>query len=151
MKNVPYVNIVGAFMYAMVCTRPDLSHAVKNLELDKLVVGYVDSNYKGDLDKQRSTTRYVFTMAGGPFRWRPTLQSTVALSTSEAEYMAVTEAFIEAIWMHGLLNDLGIAQKHVPCDVRLLKIGTAENHADMLTKAVTRNKLIHRLDLINIG
>ena len=81
-------------------------------------VGYVDSDYAGDLDKRRSTTGYVFTMAGGPVSWRSTLQSTVALSTTEAEYMAVTEAFKEAIWLHGLINDLGISQEHITvlCD-----------------------------------
>ena len=52
-------------------------------------------------------TRYVFTMAGGPIRWLSTLQSTVALSTTKAEYMAVTEVFNEVIWLHGLINDLG--------------------------------------------
>jgi len=46
------------------------------------------------------------------------LQSTVALLTTEAEYMAVTEAFKEAIWLHGLIEDLGIVQEHmdVHCD-----------------------------------
>ncbi|KAH9679091.1 protein kinase domain-containing protein [Citrus sinensis] len=49
------------------------------------VIGYVDSDYAGDLDKRRSTTRYVFTFAGGPISWKSTLQSTVALSTTEAD------------------------------------------------------------------
>ena len=86
--------------------------------LDNLVVGYVDSDYAGDLDKRRSTTGHLFTMAGGPVCWRSTLQSTVALSTTKVEYMAVTEAFKEAIWMHGLINDLGILQEHIDvfCD-----------------------------------
>lgn len=85
---------------------------------DKLLVGYVDFDYAGDLDKRRSTTGYVFTMAGGPVCWRSTLQSTVALSTTEAEYMAVTEAFKEAIWLLGLTKDLGTVQKNVEvfCD-----------------------------------
>ncbi|GMP35489.1 hypothetical protein CsSME_00007899 [Camellia sinensis var. sinensis] len=80
--------------------------------------GYVDSDYAGDLDKRRSTTGYLFTLAKGPVSWRSTLQSTVALSTTEAEYMAVTEAFKEAMWLHGLIEDLGIVQKHVEvfCD-----------------------------------
>ena len=87
-------------------------------KLGHLSIGYVDFDYARDLDKRRSTTGYVFTMAGGPIGWQSTLQSTVALSTTEAEYMTVTKALKEAIWLHGLINDLKIDQKHVDiyCD-----------------------------------
>ena len=50
---------------------------------DPLVVGYVDSDYAGNLDDRRSTTGYVFTLAGGPICWKSTIQSIVALSTTE--------------------------------------------------------------------
>ncbi|KAL5865755.1 hypothetical protein ACOSQ3_003269 [Xanthoceras sorbifolium] len=154
MAKVPYANAVGSLMYAMVCTRPDISHAVGAVsrymhdpgkghwlavkwilryiqntvdvglvfEQDDIIgqgaIGYCDSDYAGDLDKRRSTTGYVFTLARAPVSWKSTLQSTVALSTTEAEYMAVTEAVKEAIWLQGLLEDLGIGQKHfkVYCD-----------------------------------
>ncbi|KAH9688516.1 hypothetical protein KPL70_015148 [Citrus sinensis] len=81
--------------------------------LGKGVIGYVDSDYAGDLDKRQSTTGYVFTFAGGPISWKSTLQSTVALSTTKAEYMAITEAIKEAIWLQGLLENLGLAQEHI--------------------------------------
>ncbi|KAG8497200.1 hypothetical protein CXB51_008576 [Gossypium anomalum] len=81
--------------------------------LGKGVIGYVDSDYTGDLDKRRSTTGYVFTLAGGPISWKSTLQSTVALSTIEAEYMAVTEAVKEAIWLQGMVKSLGLVQEHI--------------------------------------
>ena len=86
--------------------------------LDQISVGYVDLDYASDLDKRRFTTSYVFTLAGGPVSWRSTLQTTVALSTTEAEYMAVADAIKEAICLHGLVEDLGILQKHVKvlCD-----------------------------------
>ena len=61
------------------------------------VVGYCDSDYAGDLDKRRSTTCYVFILAKAPVSWKSTLQSTVTLSTTEAEYMAITESVKEAI------------------------------------------------------
>ena len=83
-----------------------------------LAVGYVDSDYAGDVDKRKSTTGYVFTMAKGLVCWRSILQSFVALSTTDAEYMAVVEAIKEAIWIHGLIRDLGVDQKQVElhCD-----------------------------------
>ena len=75
------------------------------------VVRYYDSDYAGDLDKCRSITCYVFTLAKAPVSWKSTLQSTVALSTTEAEYMAITEAVKEAIWLQGLLDYLGVGKK----------------------------------------
>ena len=82
------------------------------------VVGYCDSDYAGDLDKRISTTGYVFTLIKAPVSWKSTLQSTVALSTMKAEYMTITEAVKEAIWLQGLLDDFGVGQKQVTvfCD-----------------------------------
>jgi hypothetical protein len=70
-----------------------------------LVVGYVDA---GDLDDRRSTTNYVFTLAGGPICWKSMIQSTVAMSTTKAEYMSTAEAAKEALWLTGLVKELGI-------------------------------------------
>ena len=50
----------------------------------------------------------MFTLAKAPVSWKSTLQSTVALSTTEAEYMAITKAVKEAIWLQGFLDDLGV-------------------------------------------
>ena len=82
------------------------------------VVGYVDADYAGDLDDRRSMTDYVFTLGGGPICWKSTLQSTVALSTTEAEYMAAAEAAKEALWVKGLVKELGVDQSGVQlhCD-----------------------------------
>ena len=81
--------------------------------LGKCMVGYCDFDYAGDLDKRRSTTGYLFTSAKALVSWKSTLQSTVALSTTKAEYVAITEAVKEAIWLHGLLKDLGVGQKQL--------------------------------------
>jgi len=70
--------------------------------------GYTNSDYTGDLDKCRSTMRYVFTLSQAPVNWSSTLQFTVALSTTEAEYMALAEAIKEMIWLQGPLDDLRI-------------------------------------------
>ncbi|KAF3665269.1 Retrovirus-related Pol polyprotein from transposon TNT 1-94 [Capsicum annuum] len=69
------------------------------------LIGYVDSGFIGDHDK-RSLAGYVFTIGGCAICWKATLQTTVALSTTEAEYMAITEAFKEAIWLKGLFGAL---------------------------------------------
>lgn len=77
------------------------------------VRGYVDSDYAGDLDKRKSTTCYVFTIAGGAVSWLSKLETVVALSTIEAEYMAATQACKEATWIQRLLEDLGYKQPKI--------------------------------------
>ena len=71
------------------------------------VVGFVDSDYVGDLDKRRSLTGYMFTIVGVAISWKATLQSIVALSTTKAKYMEVTEACKETVWLKGLFGELG--------------------------------------------
>jgi hypothetical protein len=77
------------------------------------VCGYVDSYFAGDLDKRRSTSGYVFTLAGGPISWMSKIQNVVILSTTEAEYMAASHACKEAIWLQGLLGEFGRMQDKV--------------------------------------
>ena len=76
-------------------------------------VGYVDSDYAGDLDSRKSTTGYVFRFAGGPICWKSTLQDVVALSTTEAKYMAMTEAGKEVVCLSGLVKELGFKQDSI--------------------------------------
>jgi transposase InsO family protein len=73
---------------------------------DTTVLGYGDADYAGDLDTRRSTTGYVFIMNGGAISWQSKRQATVAVSTTEAEYMAAAAAAKEALWLRKLLGDL---------------------------------------------
>ncbi|KAL2237275.1 UNVERIFIED_CONTAM: Retrovirus-related Pol polyprotein from transposon TNT 1-94 [Sesamum indicum] len=73
------------------------------------LVGFVDSNYANDRDSRKSTTSYIFTFCGSCISWKSQLQHIVALSTTEAEYIATTEAFKEAIWLDGLIKEIGFS------------------------------------------
>ena len=211
MKLIPYSSAVGSLMYAMVCTRPDIAHAVgivsrflsnpgkKHWEAVKWILrylkgtsktclcyggadpvweGYTDSDMAGDLDGRKSTTGFLYTFAGGAVSWQSRLQRCVALSTTEAEYIAIAEGGKEMLWLKRFLEELGFKQKEykVHCDsqsaldlsknsmyhsrtkhidiryhwirevmdqqlLKLVKIHTKENPADMLTKVVSREKL----------
>ena len=67
----------------------------------------VDSDYARDLDSRKSMIGYVFRFTSGPICWKSTLQDVVALSTTEVEYMVMTKAGKEAVWLSGLVNELG--------------------------------------------
>ncbi|CAA7052965.1 unnamed protein product [Microthlaspi erraticum] len=77
------------------------------------VKGYCDSDYAADLDRRRSITGYVFQAGGNTISWRSGLQHIVALSTIEAEYMALVEAAKEALWLKGIVGELGFPQEKV--------------------------------------
>ena len=64
---------------------------------DSQLVGYVDSDYAGEPYKRRSLTGYVFTFSDCAISWKAVLQFTVALSTTEAEYIAAAEEVKEAL------------------------------------------------------
>ena len=87
-------------------------------ESESVATGYVDSDYAGSLDTRKSQTGYVFTVFGSAISWKANLQAVVALSTTEAEFMAVTEAVKEALWLKGVLAELGFEQQSLSvfCD-----------------------------------
>lgn len=72
------------------------------------VTSFVDSDYAKDPDKGRFITCYAFLVQGCVVSWQATLQHVVVLLTIEAEYMALKEAVKEAIWLRGLLEELGV-------------------------------------------
>ena len=72
-------------------------------------IGFSDADWAGDLDNRRSTSGYLFQISGGPVSWRSKKQSSVALSTAEAEYVALASSAQEAVWMRQLTTELGSA------------------------------------------
>uniref|UniRef100_A0A2N9HLL9 Reverse transcriptase Ty1/copia-type domain-containing protein n=1 Tax=Fagus sylvatica TaxID=28930 RepID=A0A2N9HLL9_FAGSY len=150
MSKVPYASAIGSLMYAMVCTRPDIAHAVG------VVSRYMSNPGKQHWEAVKWILRYL----------------------KEAEYVVVTEVGKEMVWLQGFLEELGQRQKkgilhsdsqsaiflaknptfhyrtkhiqlryHFICSLldggqlTLEKILGAKNPADMLTKGVTIEKL----------
>ena len=72
--------------------------------------GYVDADYGGDRNTRSSCSGHVFFMAGGPIAWGVKYQPTVVLSTTEAEYMAITRAAQQILWMYSVMSEVGFPQ-----------------------------------------
>ena len=143
MSKILYASAIGSIMYAMLCTRPDVSYAlsitsryqsdpgeshwtaVKNilkylrrskdmflvyggLEDDLVVNGYTDASFQSDKDDFRSQLGYVFCLNGGAVSWKSSKQSTVVDSTTEAEYIAASDAAKEAVWIKKFITDLEV-------------------------------------------
>lgn len=66
-------------------------------DVDNLTIeGYFDFDWAGDKSSRRSTSGFIFMLNGGPVSWCSKRQATVALSSTEAEYIALTMAAKEA-------------------------------------------------------
>ena len=70
-------------------------HYAADSELE--LVGYIDSDWKGDSIDQKSTSRYVFMFGGGPIFWSSKNQAAIALSSVEVEYRGAMNACIQAV------------------------------------------------------
>jgi len=69
---------------------------------------YSDSNWASNIIDCHLITGYISYFGSAPISWSSQKQPTVALSTMEAEYMALTKATCEAIWLQKLSSELGI-------------------------------------------
>ena len=67
-----------------------------------------DASFQSDKDDFRSQLGYVFCLNGGAVSWKSSKQSTVADSTTEAEYIAASDAAKEAVWIKKFISDLGV-------------------------------------------
>jgi hypothetical protein len=72
---------------------------------------YVDADYGGCRDTRRSTSGYVFLMAGGAVAWSSKRQAAVALSTVEAEYVAMSRCAQQMVWMQSWLDEAEVEHK----------------------------------------
>ncbi|KAJ0795409.1 putative RNA-directed DNA polymerase [Helianthus annuus] len=70
------------------------------------LIGFSDSDYAGNVDDSKSTSGYVFHLGSGAIAWQSKKQKVVALSSTEAEYIALSMAGCQALWLKGILNDL---------------------------------------------
>ncbi|KAK8506671.1 hypothetical protein V6N12_038490 [Hibiscus sabdariffa] len=156
MSQIPYASAIRSIMYAMICTRPDLSYALS------------------------MTSGYQANPGEGAVSWKSLKQDTIADSTTETEYIAASEAVKEVVWIKKFISELGVVpsisdaiglycdnngaiaqakeprshkrSKHIlrrfhlireiinRGDVEICKVHTDDNIADPLTKPLAQQK-----------
>jgi len=70
------------------------------------LIGYRDSYFAGDLNDRKSTSGYVFTLAGAAVSWKSKKESLLSLSSTEVEYIACSEAIREGIWLRRFYHEI---------------------------------------------
>ena len=109
------------------CTNPDITYftAIKRIfrylagttnrglcyGVEGLGCGFTDAD-RGASEDRRSNGAYAFVLNGAAICCNSKKQTTVALSSTEAEYMALTQAVKESLWLQAILQELG-ARRHM--------------------------------------
>lgn len=75
---------------------------------DDSLHGYVDADWAGDISDRKSTTGYLLKVFGCTVSWKTKKQQCVTLSSTESEYLAVSVASQDILWLKRVLNDFSI-------------------------------------------
>ncbi|GJY98798.1 hypothetical protein Tco_0516228 [Tanacetum coccineum] len=164
MKKVLYASAVGSIMYAVKCTRPDVAFAqnlASRYQQNPRKLHWVAVKH---ILKYLRNTRDMFLVYGGkPYielnvkgfcdaSWQCDKDDT---KSQTAEYMAASEAVMEAIWIRKFVGDLGVMpsikepinryhyvrEQVKNGEIKVLKVHTDDNLADPFTKALPKGKV----------
>ncbi|KAK8609984.1 hypothetical protein V6N13_093394 [Hibiscus sabdariffa] len=101
MSQIPYDSAIGSIITKDV-------FLVYGGEEELRIKGYTDASFKTDKDDSRSQSGFVFCLNGGVVSWKSLKQDTVVDSTTEAQYIAASEAAKEAVWIKKFITELGV-------------------------------------------
>ncbi|KAJ7294457.1 hypothetical protein O6H91_Y256300 [Diphasiastrum complanatum] len=82
---------------------------VSNNNLHQLS-GYSNASWRGDVDNRKSTSGFTFFFNDGPISWNSRKQTSIALSSTEAKYIVVSQSIKEAFWLRNLLSNINLYQ-----------------------------------------
>lgn len=82
-----------------------------NRQLPMALIGYSDADWSGDPTDRKSVTGYVFQLNNATICWTSRKQAAISLSSMEAEYIALSEACKELVWLRRLLAEMGVHQE----------------------------------------
>ncbi len=117
------------------------------------ITGFADADYASDVDQRKSVTGYIFACNGAPIAWKSKRQATTATSTSEAEYVALSDSGKMAITLSNVLGELLGA---IPSPVNIYEDNRA---ASLMAKGESSMKRSKHIDvrfhfikeLVNLG
>ncbi|RDY12700.1 hypothetical protein CR513_02471, partial [Mucuna pruriens] len=125
-----------------------MSNLGKACERHNGFVGYVDSDYGGDLVRRRSLTCYVFTLYECAISWKATLQPTITLFTIEAKYSTLSLAKNPIYHERSKYINVRLNFSVIEDKLFSIKISIKDNSGDMLIKSLSIEKFKHNLDLL---
>nr|GEW84488.1 retrotransposon protein, putative, Ty1-copia subclass [Tanacetum cinerariifolium] len=76
-------------------------------DTELIVTSFCDASWQCDKNDTKSQTGYVFVVDRGAVDWKSKKQTTISMHSAQAEYVAASEAAMEAVWIRKFVRDLG--------------------------------------------
>nr|GEV25879.1 retrotransposon ribonuclease H [Tanacetum cinerariifolium] len=123
--QLEYASVIGCLMYATHCTRPNIAFAVSKLSRTNalnltytsypgILEGYSDASWVNHTGDSKSTSGWIYTLAGGAVSWASMKQTCISHSTMKAEFIALAATGKEVGWMRDLLLDIQLWPDPIP-------------------------------------
>ncbi|GJY43966.1 zinc finger, CCHC-type containing protein [Tanacetum coccineum] len=124
-SQLEYSRVIGCLMYAMTCTRPDITFIVGKLSrltyigYPLVLEGYTDASWISNTKDNSTTSGWVFLLGGGAISWASKKQTCITGSTLEFKFMALATTSKEAEWLKNLLREIPLWSKPItPISIR---------------------------------
>nr|GEV68679.1 zinc finger, CCHC-type [Tanacetum cinerariifolium] len=124
-SQLEYSRVIGCLMYAMTCTRPDITFDVGKLSrlvysgYPSVLEGYTDASWTSNTEDNSSTSGWVLLLGGGVIFWASKKQTCITGSIIESEFVALTAAGKEAEWLKNLFHKISLWVKPIaPISIR---------------------------------
>ncbi|GJY55734.1 retrovirus-related pol polyprotein from transposon TNT 1-94 [Tanacetum coccineum] len=145
-----YRGMIGTLMY-LTASRPDLTFVYPK-DSSIALTAYADADHAGCQDTRRSTSGCMQLLGDRLVSWSSKRQKSVAISSTEAEYIALSGCCAQVLWMRSQLTDYGLGFNKIPIFhfikeqvengvVELYFVNTEYQLADIFTKALGRERI----------
>ncbi|RVW13303.1 Retrovirus-related Pol polyprotein from transposon TNT 1-94 [Vitis vinifera] len=137
MERFPYASVVGSLMYAQVCTRPDIAYIVGISS--HLEIGIFGLRFRC-LDSRRSTSGYIFMLAGGVVSWKSVKQTLIASFHHGGRIHSLLRTSNHGIWLRNFVTQLKVDGIEKPlrinCDNKAAELYSKNNRSSSKSKHI---------------
>nr|GEZ80995.1 retrovirus-related Pol polyprotein from transposon TNT 1-94 [Tanacetum cinerariifolium] len=148
-----YRGMIGTLLY-LIANRPDLQFAICMCpDSSVALTAFADADHAGCQDTRRSTSGSVQFLGERLISWSSKRKKSTAISSTEAEYIALSGCCAQILWMRSQLSDYGLVFNKIPIRYHFIKeqvkngvielyfVNTEYQLADLFTKALGRDRI----------
>ncbi|KAF5393028.1 hypothetical protein D9757_001100 [Collybiopsis confluens] len=107
------------------------------------LIGYVDADWAGDKSTRKSMSGYIFLVNGSPVAWSSKRQDSIALSSTEAEFISMSRGVQQALWMRSWLDEVELGLGDDALDIFYINFDTSRHPSVLLLRSEVATLITH--------